>query len=56
MTGIASLLHGGRTTTTYEVVISDDQGRRVCTSRLTCLVIDRVPGRGGMGAATDGRR
>ena len=57
VTGIASLLHGGRTTTTtYEVVISDDQGRRVCTSRLTCLVIDRVPGRGGMGAATDGRR
>ncbi len=47
VTGIATLLHGGRTTTTYEVVISDEQGRRVCTSRLTCLLIDRVPGKDG---------
>jgi uncharacterized protein (TIGR00369 family) len=47
VTGVASLLHGGRTTTTYEIVISDDRGRRVCTSRLTCLLIDRVPGQGG---------
>jgi 1,4-dihydroxy-2-naphthoyl-CoA hydrolase len=50
VTGTASLLHGGRTTTTYEVVITDDQGQRVCTSRLTCLLIDRVPGKGGRGA------
>jgi len=50
VTGTASLLHGGRTTTTYEIVITDDQGRRVCTSRLTCLLIDRVPGKGGPGA------
>ena len=50
VTGVASLLHGGRSVTTYEVVISDDRGRRVCTSRLTCLLIDRVPGRGGRGA------
>jgi len=47
VTGVASLLHGGRSTTTYEIVISDDRGRRVCTSRLTCLLIARVPGRGG---------
>ena len=47
VTGIASLLHGGRTTTTYEVVISDEAGRRVCTSRLTCLLMDRVPGKHG---------
>ena len=45
VTGIASLIHGGRTTTTYEVVISDEVGRRVCTSRLTCLLMDRVPGK-----------
>ena len=44
VTGVASLLHGGRSTTSYEIVISDDRGRRVCTSRLTCLLIDRVPG------------
>ena len=36
VTGIASLLHGGRSITTYEIVISDEQERRVCTSRLTC--------------------
>ncbi|HWG60189.1 MAG TPA: hotdog fold thioesterase [Streptosporangiaceae bacterium] len=44
VTGVASRIHGGRTVTTYEIVISDDRGRRVCTSRLTCLLSDRVPG------------
>ncbi len=53
MTGIASLLHGGRTITTYEIVISDEQERRVCTSRLTCMLMDRVPGRSGPGAAAE---
>jgi uncharacterized protein (TIGR00369 family) len=28
VTGVASLLHGGRSITTYEIVISDDRGRR----------------------------
>jgi 1,4-dihydroxy-2-naphthoyl-CoA hydrolase len=46
VTGVATLLHGGRTLTTYEIVISDEQGRRVCTSRLTCLIRDGVPGGG----------
>ena len=32
--------------TTDEVVISDERGGRVCTSRLTCLLSDRVPGAG----------
>ena len=50
VTGVASLLHGGRSITTYEIVISDERGRRVCTSRLTCLLMDRVPGQGGAGA------
>jgi 1,4-dihydroxy-2-naphthoyl-CoA hydrolase len=50
VTGVASLLHGGRSVTTYEIVISDERGRRVCTSRLTCLLMDRVPGQGGAGA------
>jgi acyl-coenzyme A thioesterase PaaI-like protein len=26
--------------TTYEIVISDEQDRRVCTARLTCLIRD----------------
>ena len=50
VTGVATLVHGGRTVTTYEIVISDGAGRRVCTSRLTCLLMDRVPGQGGAAA------
>jgi 1,4-dihydroxy-2-naphthoyl-CoA hydrolase len=50
VTGVASLLHGGRSVTTYEIVISDERGRRVCTSRLTCLLMDRVPGQRSAGA------
>jgi uncharacterized protein (TIGR00369 family) len=45
VTGVATLLHGGRTMTTYEIVITDEQGRRICTSRLSCLIRDAVPGR-----------
>ena len=44
VTGVASLLHGGRTMTTYEIVISDEQGRRICTSRLSCLLRDAIRG------------
>jgi uncharacterized protein (TIGR00369 family) len=44
VTGVATLAHGGRTLTTFEIVITDDAGRRVCTSRLTCLIRDRIPG------------
>jgi 1,4-dihydroxy-2-naphthoyl-CoA hydrolase len=51
VTGVATLLHGGRTLTTYEIVITDEQGRRVCTSRLTCLLRDAVPGAGSPPAA-----
>jgi 1,4-dihydroxy-2-naphthoyl-CoA hydrolase len=46
VTGVATLLHGGRTLTTYEIVITDELGRRVCTCRLTCLLRDTVPGDG----------
>lgn len=44
VTGVATLLHGGRTMASYEVVITDDQGRRVCTARLTCLLRELPPG------------
>ncbi|GGO81543.1 PaaI family thioesterase [Wenjunlia tyrosinilytica] len=40
VTGTATPLHRGRSTTTYEIVVADDQGRRVCTARLTCLLRD----------------
>jgi 1,4-dihydroxy-2-naphthoyl-CoA hydrolase len=45
VTGVTTMLYGGRTVTTHEIVITDGAGRRVCTSRLTCLLIDRVPSR-----------
>ncbi|MBB6552743.1 uncharacterized protein (TIGR00369 family) [Nonomuraea rubra] len=41
VTGVATRLHGGRTLATYDIEITDEQGRRVCTSRLTCMVRDR---------------
>jgi uncharacterized protein (TIGR00369 family) len=44
VTGVATPIHLGRTMTTFEIVISDEEDRRVCTARLTCLVRDRVPG------------
>ena len=44
MTAVATLAHGGRTLATYDIVISDASGRRICTSRLTCLIREQVPG------------
>ncbi|GAA4669397.1 hotdog fold thioesterase [Streptomyces chumphonensis] len=40
VTGTATPAHLGRTTAAYEVVITDEQDRRVCTARLTCLLRD----------------
>lgn len=45
VTAVATMAHGGSTLTTYDIVISDERGRRVCTARLTCLLRDVVPGR-----------
>jgi 1,4-dihydroxy-2-naphthoyl-CoA hydrolase len=41
VTGVATQLHGGRTMTSYEIIITDDRDRRVCTARLTCALRDR---------------
>jgi 1,4-dihydroxy-2-naphthoyl-CoA hydrolase len=38
VTGICRVLHAGRTLVVSETVITDEAGRRVCTSRITCLV------------------
>jgi 1,4-dihydroxy-2-naphthoyl-CoA hydrolase len=38
VTGVATPVHLGRTTATYEIVITDDAGTRVCTARLTCVL------------------
>jgi 1,4-dihydroxy-2-naphthoyl-CoA hydrolase len=39
VTGVATPVHRGRTMATYEVVISDENGKRVCTSRITCALV-----------------
>jgi len=44
LTGVATKLQAGRTLATYEIVITDQDGRRVCTARLSCLFRDAVPG------------
>ncbi len=44
VTGVATRVHGGRTLATYDIVITDDQGRRVCTARLTCMLRDKPTG------------
>jgi 1,4-dihydroxy-2-naphthoyl-CoA hydrolase len=46
VTGVATLAHGGRTMCTFDIVITDDQGRKVCTARLSCLHRDAVPSGG----------
>jgi uncharacterized protein (TIGR00369 family) len=43
VTGVATPAHLGRTMASFEIVITDDEGRRVCTSRLTCALLDRDP-------------
>jgi uncharacterized protein (TIGR00369 family) len=44
VTAVAIPLHVGRSTATIEIVISDESGRRTCTARLTCVILDKVPG------------
>jgi uncharacterized protein (TIGR00369 family) len=41
VTGVATALHLGRTMASYEVVITDEDGRRVCTSRITCALVPK---------------
>jgi 1,4-dihydroxy-2-naphthoyl-CoA hydrolase len=40
VTGTAVPVHRGRTTATYEITITDEQDRRVCSARLTCVIRD----------------
>lgn len=39
VTGVATAVHLGRTMATYEIVVSDERDRRICTSRLTCALV-----------------
>jgi 1,4-dihydroxy-2-naphthoyl-CoA hydrolase len=38
VTGVATPIHRGRTVASYEIVITDESGQRVCTARLTCVL------------------
>ena len=44
VTGVARPIHLGRSTTTYEIVVTDEDGKRTCTARLTCLIRPKPPG------------
>jgi 1,4-dihydroxy-2-naphthoyl-CoA hydrolase len=44
VTGVCMPLHRGRTVATFEIRISDEQGRPTCTARLTSLLRDRPAG------------
>ncbi len=39
VTAVATAIHLGRTMATYEIVLTDDQDKRVCTARLTCMIL-----------------
>ena len=52
VTGVATPISLGRTLATWAVEVRDDQGRLLCTSRITCLLRDTPPkGSGGGGGA-----
>ncbi|MCH8626789.1 hotdog fold thioesterase [Arsenicicoccus piscis] len=38
--GVATPVHVGRSTACFDVVVTDEQDRRVCTSRITCALLD----------------
>ena len=43
VTAVCTPLSVGRTVGTFEIVISDDEGHRVCTAKLTCLYRASTP-------------
>ncbi len=44
VTGVCTPLHVGRTTATFQIAVSDEDGKAVCTARLTCILRERPPG------------
>ncbi|MDI1464416.1 hotdog fold thioesterase [Catellatospora sp. KI3] len=41
VTGVATPLHRGGSVVTYEIVITDEEEQRICTARLTCLLLNQ---------------
>lgn len=40
VTAVATAVHLGRTVASYEIVVTDEADRRICTARLTCMLVD----------------
>ena len=38
VTAVATAIAMGRTIVSYEVIISDEEGKRLCTARITCMI------------------
>ena len=45
VTGTATPINAGSTVVSYQVVVTDEDGKRICTSRITCLLRDQPPAR-----------
>ncbi|GMA39449.1 PaaI family thioesterase [Mobilicoccus caccae] len=43
VSGVARAIHRGNSVATYEIVIDDEAGKRICTARLTCLIRPKPP-------------
>ena len=41
VTGVATAIRLGRTVASHEIVVTDDDGNRLCTARITNLIIDK---------------
>jgi 1,4-dihydroxy-2-naphthoyl-CoA hydrolase len=41
VTGVATPIHVGRKVATYEVRITDERDRAICTARITCIILPR---------------
>ncbi len=56
ITAVCTPLHVGRTISSFEIVISDDDGQRICTARLTCAIRPAVmpPTPGAIATKADG--
>jgi uncharacterized protein (TIGR00369 family) len=39
VTGVATAASLGKTLCVYEIVITNDQGQRTCTARITCMIL-----------------
>lgn len=40
VTGVATAISLGRRVTSHEIVITDDEGRKLCTARITNLIVE----------------